>query len=235
MTLAGSAVAAEQTTTKTVYHVDSEHGGIRFATMLLFLAGFLIGFFATNILIADAGINLLSVLVGILVATVVTMLGERQLKKVWKSGRVVIIDPESVEIQKKGVQETLVTRKDGVTAILWTFRINRRSRVPKGYTMFAVALERDDERHLTAYTFMSPAQTTAFEDAKRFKAIQSRKEEKNQANNALREDLRAAGEQRRLREAENYRWLNGAEMTPDDFVAYFQRLDTEFSEWMPLH
>ncbi|MDL1899181.1 hypothetical protein FBR02_00245 [Anaerolineae bacterium CFX9] len=233
MALAEDQISVSSGTTE--YHVDSEHGGIRMATMGLFIVMFFVGFFLTNALISDAGINLLSVLVGILLATVVTMVGERQLKRVWKSGRMVVIDEHSVQIIKNGTQELKVTREDGVNAILWSFKINRRSRVPKGYSMFACALEREDERHLTAYTFMSPAQTSAFEAAGRFKPIQSRKEQqKNQANNALREELRAAGEQRRLREAEDYRWMNGAEMSADDFVAYFARLEAQFSEWMPL-
>ena len=51
----------------------------------------------------------------------------------------------------------------------------------------------------------------------------------------MREDLRLAGEQRRLRDAENHRWMFGAEMTPPDFITYLTRLNTQFPEWMPVN
>ena len=56
---------------------------------------------------------------------------------------------------------------------------------------------------------------------------------KGKSEDDAREDLRLAGEQRRLRDAENHRWMFGAEMTPTDFITYITRLKTQFPEWMP--
>ena len=54
---------------------------------------------------------------------------------------------------------------------------------------------------------------------------------KNDKNVDARDDLRLAGEQRRLRDAENYRWLAGAELVPDDFITYINRIRAQFPEW----
>ena len=46
--------------------------------------------------------------------------------------------------------------------------------------------------------------------------------------------LRAAGEERRLRAAEEFRWISGAEMPYDDFIRYVEQIKAGFPEWAPL-
>ena len=46
-------------------------------------------------------------------------------------------------------------------------------------------------------------------------------------------DLRLAGEQKRLHSAEQLRWLQGGEMSREDFVACLRHLHERFPSWMP--
>lgn len=226
--------ATERTDATTItIPVDREHGGLRLAVLIAFIVIGAVTFVLLNLLISSSGLNLLAVLLSFGAAFAGSALVERVLKNRWPSGRKVTMSRDSVRLEKKGTLEREVRPTEEVSVILWTFTIKKRSRVPKGWVMLACALE-NAAGHLTVYTFMPPAKAQAFADAALFKKIASKKELKGD-NNPLREDLRLAGEQRRLRDAENYRWLNGAEMTPDDFITYFERIKIQFSEWMPLH
>ncbi len=98
--------------------------------------------------------------------------------------------------------------------------------------MLACALEFEN-KSLTVYSFMSPAQVENFSMASQFKKLIAQR--KGKKDEPVREDLRLAGEQRRLRDAENFRWLAGVEMTPADFETYITRLKTQYPEWMPVN
>src|SRR5690606_7750457 len=96
--------------------------------------------------------------------------------------------------------------------------------------MVACALEQDDS-YLPVYTFMSPEDCDLLKVPNHFTLLTSKKEQPDQT--AGKTDLRLAGEQRRLHTAENARWLNGAEMTKDDFIRYIRQLQEQFPQWMP--
>ncbi|MFN8450305.1 MAG: hypothetical protein U0521_17390 [Anaerolineae bacterium] len=83
--------------------------------------------------------------------------------------------------------------------------------------MLACALQFESS-YLTVYTFMSPSHESFSLSAGQFKKLISQRKGKREDD--MREDLRLAGEQRRLRDAENHRWMYGAEMTPSDFTTY---------------
>jgi hypothetical protein len=175
-------------------------------------------------------LSLLAVLVGFGIAYGVTALTERFLKTRWPSGRAVQIDKEGVKLVKKGNVQQEILAEDPAITLLWSFKIAKRARVPKGWSMLACALQFESQ-YLAVYTFMSPAQLEAYPAAEQFKTLVGKRKGKDDA----REDLRVAGEQRRLHDAENNRWLFGAEMTPPDFVTYVARRKTQFPEWMPVN
>lgn len=212
--------------------VDNEHGALRLTVVLIFIIVWIVSFFLVSILIPNDGLNLLGVIIGFGVAYGVTALLERYLKTHWPSGRVLQIEPDGVKLQHKGKLQQEMMSEDPVNVLLWSFKIpKQRGRVQKGWSMLACGLEYDDQ-YLTIYTFMSPKQLETFEMASAFKALIAKK--KNQKKD-LHEDLRLAGEQRRLRDAENYRWLNGGEIMPSDFITYIEQIKTLFPEWMPLN
>ncbi len=111
---------------------------------------------------------------------------------------------------------------------MWQFEITKRARIPKGWHMIACALEQDGV-YLPAYTFVSPEDFESMERTGRFTKLLSKKELKSQG---MGQDMRLAGEQRRLHKAEAQRWMYGAEMTQADFSAYLDYLQNQFPQWM---
>jgi hypothetical protein len=214
-----------------VIPVDNEHGAIRLTVIFVFIAVWVISVIVVSALISADGLGLLPILLGFPIAYGVTALLERFLKQHWPSGRVVQLDSDGVRLIRRGQLQEQILSEDPATATLWTFKISKRARVPKGWSMLACAIQFENAS-LTIYTFMSPRQVEAFSMASHFKKLIAQR--KGKSKDDMREDLRLAGEQRRLRDAENYRWMFGAEMTPPDFITYLNRLNTEFSEWMPL-
>ena len=215
---------ADQSTT---YHVDAEHGRLRLVVLLLFLGVWLISYFIFANLVVSNGLNLIAVVFSFAVAYVVTNLVEKQLKTRWPSGRTITVDSEGVRLARSGQQEQEMRADQAVNQLYWRFTVRKRSRVPKGWLMYACALEHE-EKHLTVYTFLPPSSVEDYDRARLFTPLTGKKDAPG------RTDLRLAGEQRRLRDAENYRWLNGAEMSADDFKRYVEQLHSQFPEWSPL-
>jgi len=211
-----------------VIPVDREHSAMRLTIIVIFISTWIIGFFIASAIIPNEGVSLLAVIIGFFVAYGASALLERFLKTRWPSGRVVQIDSGGVKLLKKGVLQQEMLSEDPVENRLWFFTINKRARVPKGWSMLACALEYESQ-YLTIYTFMSPAQMETFPAASQFKKLIAPR--KGKCDDDAREDLRIAGEQRRLRDAENHRWMFGAEMLPDDFINYMTRIKTQFPEW----
>lgn len=203
---------------------------MRLTVVLIFIVVWIASFIILSMVIPNEGLSLLAVLLGFGVAYGVTALLERFLKTRWPSGRAVQIDRDGVRMIKKGAVQGEILAEDPANALLWSFKIAKRARVPKGWSMMACALEFESQ-YLAVYTFMSPAQLGEYAASDQFKLLASKRKGKDDA----REDLRMAGEQRRLHEAENNRWLFGAEMTPPDFIAYVARIKAQFPEWMPVN
>ena len=205
---------------------------MRLTVVLTFIGVWVVGFLIFSVVIPNDGFSLIAVLLGFGAAYGVTALLERYLKTRWPSGRVVQIDKDGVKVLKKSVLQQEMLSEDPVNTHFWTFKISKRARVPKGWSMLACALEYENE-YLTVYTFMSPNQLSTFEMAEQFKKLIAKRKGKSKED--AREDLRIAGEQRRLRDAENHRWMFGAEMTPSDFITYITQLKTQFPEWIPAN
>ncbi|NDJ59927.1 MAG: hypothetical protein GYB67_02310 [Chloroflexi bacterium] len=214
--------------------VDREHGRLRLAILLSFIVIWVFGYAIINALLPNMGLNLLAIILGFGAAYLGTAVLERYLKQHWPSGRAVQLDAKGVRLMQGGaVQENMATDAD-VSLILWRFEVKKRARVPKGHWMLAGAL-RSDERYLPVYTFMPPGDLEAYEYRESFKVLAGKRERETHPQNNLRQDLRLAGEQRRLMEAENVRWVSGVEMTTDEFKLYIDGLLTRYPEWRPLN
>ncbi|MBL8162180.1 MAG: hypothetical protein JNJ61_09350 [Anaerolineae bacterium] len=208
--------------------VDREHGGLRLSMIAIFIGLWILVFAITNSLIPSAGFNIIAGLVAFVVAAVGGRLLEPILKERWPSGRVVQVDTDGVQLRFRGSTQEHVRSNEAVSALLWRFKIDRRSRVPKGWYVVACALEQDD-RFLAVYTFASPDNMTALSKLAKFSDLMSDKATKN----ARQDSLRIAGEQRRLRLAEQHRWNDGAEMSYEEFTRYIERLNAQFPQWLP--
>lgn len=209
-------------------HVDREHGGLRLSMILIFIGLWLLTFSIANSLIPSAGLNIIAGLLAFAAAGVGGRLLEPLIKARWPSGRVVQVDADGVHLTYRGSTQEHIHSNETVSALLWRFRIERRSRVPKGWYVVACALEQDD-RFLAVYTFASPDNMAALSKLAKFSDLLSDKA----ARDARQDSLRVAGEQRRLRLAEQHRWNDGAEMTYDEFTRYIERLNAQFPQWLP--
>jgi hypothetical protein len=216
-------------TLSTTIPVDAEHGSLRLAVAVIFLVGWVLFAVILSFLIPSSGLNLIAIVGGLVITTLLTQALEKNLKHRWPSGREVSIDPDGVRVMTGGQVQRHIEGNKPANVLLWRFEIKRRTRVPKGWYMIACALEQENV-YLPVYTFVSPDQFKALENGERFTALVSEKDENMQ--NVGKYNLRLAGEQRRLRLAEDERWRNGAEMTPQDFQTYLEKLKWNFAEWM---
>jgi hypothetical protein len=220
----------DSSTTLTI-PVDSEHSGIRIVVVLVFLATWLLTYLMLDAVIPSAGMNFIAIGGSLVLAFLATWLVERLLKGRWPSGRVVQVERSGVRMARKGTTQAEIRAEQPVSVLLWRFQTKRRTRVPKGWYVLACALEQN-ERYLSVYTFLSPTQFKGLEKAERFTLLKGKKDVTKDPKGG-RDDLLLAGEQRRLMQAENQRWLEGAEMTAEDFQTYLAHLSGHFPEWMP--
>lgn len=210
------------------FPVDPEHTGLRLAIILGFFGLGVIGFVVFSLLFSGEW-AILNIALAAVVAYGGAMLIERLLKNRWRSGRAVNLDTQSVKLVQKGAVETQINASDPVDVLAWRFEVKGRGRVPKGWWVVACGLAQDD-RLLAVYTFMSPKRLDTLSQAmrERFKVLISDKKAKKKSD-PLGADMRLAGEQRRLHEAEQRRWYEGAEMNNDDFVRYVERVVDTFT------
>jgi len=197
--------------------VDVEHLGVRVIVPLLAVAALAlvlvlgpVGLAALDL--EDTVASSLLLPLAILAAIGAALLGDRLLKKYWPSGRELLVDESCLVLRDRKKPEQVLRWGERVNLLTWRFTVPRRGRVPKGYLCLAMQLLQD-EQQITIYTFYDPKKLDRLEEVEAFTPLVSRR--------ALQEDrlnLRVAGQQRRLLQAEDERWQNGAELVPEDFA-----------------
>jgi hypothetical protein len=207
--------------------VDREHSGLRLGMVGLFVAILVIVFLILNSLITSEGFNLLAGLIAFAVAAVVTRLSDPIFKRMWPSKRSLQLDANGARMVMNDRIQSDIRADATANSHYWSFKIPRRGRMPRGWYVIACALQQDDT-YLAVYTFASPDQTEALKKLKQFTELHS---EKSKASAAKAESLRLAGEQRRLRLAEEHRWHDGGELTPADFETFIKRLNELYERW----
>lgn len=205
--------------------VDPEHNALRLSIIAILVVSSIAGVVIFNTIIPGEGINLIAGILAFAAAVFLTWLAEKFLKGRWPSGRTIAIHENSIQLRSKGVVQQEIDASKHVNILFWRFKIKRGSRM-KGWFVVACALEQESN-YLAVYTFISPEQVNAPEIANRFKTLLPTKDSDK--------DLRLAGEQRRLRVAEEHRWMQGAEMSKADFETFIARLQRQFPRWMPAH
>lgn len=208
--------------------VDTEHSSFRFAIVAIYIAFSIVIYLVLNAIMPEANLNILAIIIALVISAVLTQQVERVLKARWPSGRILVIDHDDkiMLMQNQQVQHEINAQQQ-INVLLWRFAITRRARVPKGWHMVACALEQD-EHYLAVYTLISPDAFNALNADQRFTVLVSKKDQAKQHGG----DLRLAGEQRRLHLAESNRWVSGAEVSNDDFIAYIRYLQGQYPQWM---
>lgn len=205
--------------------VDPEHGLLRLIVMLTFVISGIGSYLLLNILLGDVPfINLIAIGLAIVIAMLTTRAVESGMKRRWPSGRYFEITGDKLRLGNGSRITREIDGSQHVNVMAWRFAINKRTRVPKGWYVVALAMMQDD-LYLPLYTFMSPEDFDAMRSAEHFPVLTPSKT-KEQG------DLRLAGQQRRLRTAEYARWNEGAELTKADFDAVLEALREKFPTWM---
>lgn len=211
-----------------VLPVDREHMGIRFGLVGFYVVFWIITFAVLNVVIPSEGPNIIAGLIAFIAAAVGIRLVDPLLKERWPSGRTVEIDAMGVRIRKRDVVQSEVKSQETANVLLWRFKIPRRGRMPKGWSVVACAVEQNNV-YLPIYAFASPEQMERINQIARF--VELVKSSNSPAGNSS-ESLRVAGEQRRLRLAEEHRWNDGAEMTVEDFTAFVTEMTSRYPLWL---
>jgi len=207
--------------------VDREHTGFRLGTISIFTAVLVIVFLIANGLISSEGFNLLAGIIAFGMAAIVTRLADPVLKQMWPSKRSLQLDADGARLVLNDKIQAEIRADATANSHYWYFKIPRRGRMPRGWYVVACALQQDDT-YLPVYTFASPAQTEQLKKIKQFAELHS---EKGKPSAAKAESLRLAGEQRRLRLAEEHRWHDGGELTVADFETFIKRLNELYVRW----
>lgn len=213
-------------TQETRFALDPEHGGLRLVMLLGFLAVWALVFLAGQALLAMEAAVIISLVAGFAVAALAARRSEGWLRQRWPSGRSVAVADRQILLRRRDREEETLASDQEVNVLTWCFRISRRSRVPKGWYMVACALEQD-ERYIPVYAFFSPGDFEELTNRRYFTELQGRKQRRQGG------DLRLAGEQKRLHAAEQLRWMQGGEMSREDFTAFLRFLHERFPAWMP--
>lgn len=211
--------------------VDPEPVALRLTLILLLVVGTFLGYWLVSAIVPGQALNLLALAGGFVIGGGIMWASEKALKPNWPATRFVEIKPDAVNLLRRGKIEQTVDPAQHVNVLTWSFEIDKRAHVPRGWHMIALALEQDD-LYIPVYTFVPPESFEAWNRSTTFTRLEKRKDNEK-ANNSERRDLRAAGAQRRLRMAEGARVFLGAEMTEPNFRTYLQRLTSDYPAWMP--
>ncbi len=213
-------------TQATRFALDPEHGGLRLVMLLGFLAVWALVFLAGRALLAVEAAVIISLVAGFAAAALAARRLEGWLRQRWPSGRSVAVAGRQILLLRRDREEEALATDQEVNVLTWCFQISRRSRVPKGWYMVACALEQD-ERYIPVYAFFAPGDFEALTRRHHFTELRGRKQRRQGG------DLRLAGEQKRLHAAEQLRWMQGGEMSREDFTGFLRFLHERFPAWMP--
>lgn len=203
--------------------VDVEHVGVRLGVPLLAVATLVVSLWAWPRFFEAIGqraswLGLLALPLALATTIGMAFVGDRVIKRVWTSGRELELDDRQLVLRQRGQSDKTIRWDAHVNLLYWRFTVPRRGRVPKGHFCLAAQLLQDEEL-VTVYTFIDPKKTEAIPNFDLFVPLASRDTLKDE-----RVSMRVAGQQRRLLQAEDERWRQGAELTADDFVAVWSVL-----------
>lgn len=210
------------------YAVDIEHNGIRAAGCVTLIAGTVIGFIVLESFVFPGGF-LLNILIAMAIGGLATYATDRYLTGRWASGRELHINRERIALTRNEKIERVVDPEQHVNVLFWRFAVKKSQRVKRGWYVIACALEQDDNI-IPVYSFISPKDFENLPLSSQFHMLEAKKSDEGGAS--IR-DMRQAGAQRRLHEAERDRGMNGAELQLDQFVDYIGTLKVNFPRWMP--
>ena len=207
------------------FEVDREHGGVRLLGCLTFLFSSVASYFALGTIFTSSGLIVVGAALAIAVG--LTYLADFLSKRYWPSNRAIQFAGDIIQLVKGDQVQGEIDAAATVNLLMWHFEARRHPRVPKGWYVVANALEQDGDM-IVSYSIASPQDFEALPLSRLSVRYQRKKRKKGEPEN-----LREAGAQRRIGQAEFHRGELGAEMTLDDYREYLDFLADTYTSWMP--
>lgn len=222
---------------QTVFHLDPEHSGVRYAVIAIVLVSFVIAFVAMNFLLGVIAPQLdttliLACLSAVPISLLFSAIGEWYLKRSWHSGRKLIVEPETIILHLPEGENKQIDRQKKMSQLWWRIplagyaRGGRERRIPSKWSCVAGQLQQDETR-VVAFCYVRPQRLDQW--LRHYEFARLHPEEvyntsfRGRLGSPLRPDLPAeviAGDQGRFWLAERNRWAFGVEMTEDDFEEF---------------
>ncbi len=157
------------------FHGDPEHAGIRLAVLPMLVVGYVVGFtlvrlLASRLMPGNASLNLIACLAGFPMGLAVAAGGETLLKRIWRSGKRLIVGPRSLRLEARRGETARVPRDADLALHFWHFplagypRGGRERRAQQGWLCLACQARRDAGR-ISFFTFMPPAEAAPLIEA----------------------------------------------------------------------
>ncbi len=207
------------------FEVDKEHSGVRMLGCLTFFISAIGSYLIINTIIPNGGLITLGAALAIAVA--LTYGADHLSKTYWPSNRAIQFIDDVILLVKGNQVQGEIDAAQNVNLLQWHFEARRHPRVPKGWYVVANALEQDGE-YIVSYSIASPADFDALPLSRLSQKYQRKKKKKDDSR-----DLREAGSQRRIAQAEFHRGEFGAELSLEDYHAYLDYLADTYTSWMP--
>jgi len=224
--------------TPLILHADREHSGIRAVILLALIVFLWISFIAARLALAalfpqSDYLGLLSCLSAFPLALLLVWVLEQGLKRVWPSGRKLMLDESGIRVQAPGHGERVFVWSGNLTNLNWFFRLSgfarggHERRVPKQWLCLACQIQQDENR-VIAYTFMPMKRAAAIIQAEhpaaRFNQIFPAEVYDTSFRSRIGPPTRPeiptsvlASHDGRYWLAERRRWNEGFELAPADF------------------
>ena len=218
---------------------DPEHTGMRFVVPLILLISFVLGYLLVSAVLQRAfpewgSVVFLSCLGALPIGLLVAGVSEMVLKRVWPSGREVIVRPDSVTLRRPNQPDKNVELNERLDLLWWTFPLSdyprggRERRMPRGHWCAAGQLQQNGER-LVCFCFAPEERVRAWNDRYELRELDPEDiyDTSFQARMGapVRPDLPSdviTGDEGRHWLAERNRWHEGVELEPGDFETLLQ-------------
>ncbi len=208
------------------FEVDREHSGARMVGCLTFLIGALASYFIISVFLPQGG--LITIVAALIIAVGLTYGADYLTKRYWPSNRYIQFLGDMIKLVNGDKVQGAIDAEQNVNLLMWHFEAKRHPRVPKGWYVVANALEQDGE-YIVTYSIVSPSDFEALPLSRLSVRYQRKKKRKQEDGRNLRE----AGNQRRIAQAEFHRGELGAELSQEDYYAYLDYLADTYTSWMP--
>lgn len=156
-----------------ILHADQEHGGIRLVVVILLGAGVLFFFFLLNALLSalsPGGLPDFSFPFTCTAAIVLALAAvwgiEQGLKRVWRSGRSLVLDEAGIQVIDGDLPAFTLSWAGQMRQMYWLFTLQgykrggRERRVPEKWLCLALQLQ-EEEKRVIVHTYLSPKQARA--------------------------------------------------------------------------